>query len=197
MRELKVVQLIDIARYIQRRDAAASKRHAFERVEELVEVVLERFGGIGQIARHSLDRLVQRIVHFVAELDGGVQAAADGKRDEAEIGARHHVHNEDGNLLNARDAHAEHREQPVDGLFDARRCQLVDALRHIVWHGCHGAANVLDLDAGRKCLGPGRADFRIDARNGEQGAHEHEEQQDGPVIDPYLRKSSSKAKGMV
>ena len=59
--------------------------------------------------------------------------------------------------------------------------------------GGHGAADALNAGAGRESLSPGGVKAVVEAGDGNQGASEHEKQEDGPSVDPDLGESGSEA----
>lgn len=60
-------------------------------------------------------------------------------------------------------------------------------------HGSHSTSSGLDTGASGEGLSPGGGEVVVDISNCDEGANENQEEEDGPAVEPYLRKSSSKA----
>ena len=124
-------------------------------VKNRVDAVGDLLDCVAHVVGDLVDGLIESFAHLGADFHGSVKAAANSQGDQAEVGLRHHVDDEEDDLLNASDAHLQHGHEAADCLLNPRSGHFVDALRHVVGHGSHGATNLLHLGASTKGFASG------------------------------------------
>ena len=195
-RQVEIVQLVQRGVDVEGGNGAVAAKdlgHAVKGAGELVQIVLEAADVGVDVVANVAERLVQEAAHVLGHLQRDVQAPADGQCDEAQVGRGEQVQDEDDDLFDAGDAQQQHRHQAVDRLLHSRRGDVVDALRHVMRQGRHGAAHTLDPRARRQGLLPGRVDVVVETADGQKYSDQDQEQKDGPLVDPRLRQASTES----
>ena len=169
---------VEVTGKVDLRDAALFTKdfgNTVEATDELVNVVVERVGIVGNVVANIAECLVEKVGHVFGNGNGRVQAPSNGEGDEANVGRGQEVDIKDDNLFHARNGEHEHGHEAVDRLFDTRRRQIIDTGREIVRHRRQGAASLLDARAGGESLALGRGEFMVEAGNRQEDSYEDEE----------------------
>ena len=172
--------------------SSETEGHAFpETLHEFVQCIIDVANATLEVFLNVAEGLVEEFVDILGDLDGAVGGACDGRGDQAGVGAVKHIDPEDEDLLQTADGQEEHGFEAVDGFDHSLGGQLVGALGHVVRHRGHGATHGLNRRTGRQSVGFGLIDAVMEVSDGDEDSCEHEEDEDGPAVEPDLRQTGA------